>query len=86
MLIESFFAFDAFPVNAGYNKYIPICSLYNEDTFSPNQPSGTVINVACFIRVDGNPVGGAYINIGAIHQQVWWILVGKFIMRYEFAP
>lgn len=62
---RAFFAMDAFPVNASYNKYIPVCSLYNEDTFSPNQPAGTVINVACFIKVDGNPAGGAYINIGA---------------------
>lgn len=62
---RAFYASDAIPVYNGYDTYVPVTTLYNEDTFAPNQPAGTVINVACFMKVDGNPVGGAYINIGA---------------------
>ena len=75
----AFFASDTVGFSPNYDKYRPICSLYNEDTFAPNQPVGTVINVACFVRVDGNPVGGAYINIGASPNGYGGFWYGKYI-------
>ena len=63
---RAFFAFDAFPVNAGYNKYVPVCSLYNEDTFSPNQTAGTIINVACFVKATETGRLGVGVGINGI--------------------
>ena len=51
----AFFATDTLGFNPNYAAYHPITTLYNEDTFAPNQPAGTVINVACFVRVNGHP-------------------------------
>ena len=50
----AFTSADAFRIAGTYDAYRPLYSLYNEDTFSPNQAAGTVINVACYIQVDGH--------------------------------
>ena len=59
----AFFSTDALGFDPNYAGYVPIVTLYNEDTFAPNQPAGTVINVACFVRADGHP----YWRIGSVH-------------------
>ena len=51
---RAFYASDAIGFNPDYSSYMPLSSLYNEDTFAPNQAAGTVINVACYIQVDGH--------------------------------
>ena len=48
----AFFASDTVGFSPNYAAHRPMATLYNEDTFAPNQPVGTVINVACFVRVD----------------------------------
>ena len=50
----AFFASDTVGFSPNYAAHRPMATLYNEDTFAPNQPVGTVINVACFVRVDGH--------------------------------
>ena len=59
----AFFATDTLGFDPNYAGYVPIVTLYNEDTFAPNQPAGTVINVACFVQVDGH----TYWRIGSVH-------------------
>lgn len=50
----AFFASDTVGFSPNYAAHRPMATLYNEDTFAPNQPAGTVINVACFVRADNN--------------------------------
>lgn len=50
---RAFYSTDAFKSNGSYQRYTPLTTLYNEDTFAPNQAAGTVINVAAFVAQDG---------------------------------
>ena len=60
---RAFYSHDAFGHGNTYQRFHPITTLYNEDTFAPSQAVGTVIQVACFVKQDSN--GNQYYNVGA---------------------
>mgnify|MGYP001361682973 CR=1 FL=1 len=78
----AFFATDTLGFNPNYAGYLPITTLYNEDTFAPNQAAGTVINVACFVKVDG----ATYWRIGSVHTGMADMGTVSTLTITEFAP
>lgn len=62
----AFTSADAFRIAGTYDAYRPLYSLYNEDTFSPNQAAGTVINVACYVKATETGRLGVGVGINGI--------------------